>query len=71
MAVFAMLGGASVKGALQFETESLVVHSPKKQLQVATDGEVRYLETPLRYRIRKAALRVMVPGSTPAQSEYR
>ena len=68
MALFAMLGGASVKGALQFETEYLVVHSPKKQLQVATDGEVRCFKTPLRYRIRKAALRVMVPIDTVQKS---
>jgi diacylglycerol kinase family enzyme len=64
MAIFAMLGGSSVKGAIQFETERLVVYSPKKHLHVATDGEVQRLETPLRYQIKKAALRVMVPMDT-------
>jgi diacylglycerol kinase family enzyme len=34
------------------------------RLLVATDGEVRVLETPLHYRIRPGALRVMVPKTT-------
>jgi diacylglycerol kinase family enzyme len=33
-------------------------------LRVATDGEVCMMETPLRYRIRPRALRVMVPAAT-------
>jgi diacylglycerol kinase family enzyme len=68
MAIFAMVGGSSVKGALRFETERLVVHSPKKHLHVTTDGEVRRLSTPLRYQIKKAALRVMVPMDKPKKS---
>jgi diacylglycerol kinase family enzyme len=62
------VGGSSVKGALRFETERLVVHSPKKHLHVTTDGEVRRLSTPLRYQIKKAALRVMVPMDKPKKS---
>jgi diacylglycerol kinase family enzyme len=33
----------------------------KRRLQVATDGEVSMMETPLRYRVRQKALRVIVP----------
>jgi diacylglycerol kinase family enzyme len=34
----------------------------RKKLRVALDGEVVVMETPLRYRIRKAALKVIVPN---------
>ncbi|MEP6790120.1 MAG: diacylglycerol kinase family protein [Ramlibacter sp.] len=38
-----------------------VVHTRHKRLRVATDGEVTVMETPLRYRVRPGALRVIVP----------
>jgi diacylglycerol kinase family enzyme len=38
-----------------------VVHSGHRRLRVATDGEVTLMETPLRYRLRPGALRVIVP----------
>jgi diacylglycerol kinase family enzyme len=38
-----------------------VVHSGHRRLRVATDGEVTLMETPLRYRVRPGALRVIVP----------
>jgi diacylglycerol kinase family enzyme len=37
-----------------------------KALAVATDGEVRAMTTPLEYRIRPKALRVIVPAPAPA-----
>lgn len=37
------------------------IDSPKPALMVATDGEAQSLETPLRYRIRPGALRLIVP----------
>ncbi len=37
------------------------VHTHHRMLQVATDGEVTPMETPLRYRVRPGALRVIVP----------
>jgi diacylglycerol kinase family enzyme len=61
LAMYAMLGGSSAEGAIQFETTRLIIHSPKKHLYVATDGEVQRLATPLSYQIKTAALRVMVP----------
>jgi diacylglycerol kinase family enzyme len=45
---------------------SLVVHTPRKRMRVATDGEVSLMEAPLNYRIRPAALRVIVPPAAPA-----
>ncbi len=40
----------------------LTVETRRRHAQVALDGEVADLVTPLRYRIRPAALRVFVPG---------
>ena len=39
-----------------------IVHTRHQHLRVATDGEVMMMQTPLRYRIRPAALTVMVPA---------
>lgn len=39
---------------------SLVVDTPQASVRVATDGEVTVMQTPLRYRIRPGALRVIV-----------
>jgi diacylglycerol kinase family enzyme len=41
--------------------KSLEINSRRRHLRVATDGETARLATPLRYRIRPAALRVLVP----------
>ena len=35
--------------------------SPRRSLRVATDGEAQMMETPLRYRIRAGALKLIVP----------
>lgn len=43
-----------------------VVHSGHRRLRVATDGEVTLMETPLRYRVRPGALRVIVPPPATA-----
>ncbi len=39
-----------------------VVRTGHKQLRVATDGEVNLMQTPLQYRVRPGALRVIVPA---------
>ncbi|BBA33330.1 diacylglycerol kinase catalytic domain family protein [Methylocaldum marinum] len=56
-------------------TKEIVIETRhKRRLRVATDGEVTIMETPLSYRIRPGALRVMVPkerigaGVTPGAS---
>ena len=40
---------------------ALVVDTHKRSMRVATDGEVTLMETPLNYRIRPGALKVLVP----------
>ncbi|MBI2768475.1 MAG: diacylglycerol kinase family lipid kinase [Burkholderiales bacterium] len=45
--------------------QEFVVHTRHKRLRVATDGEVTLMETPLRYRVRPGALRVIVPQQEP------
>jgi diacylglycerol kinase family enzyme len=40
---------------------SLRVESPRRQLLVAVDGEVKAMDTPLEFRIRPRSLQVMVP----------
>jgi diacylglycerol kinase family enzyme len=42
------------------------IETRRRQLQVATDGEVFTLESPLTYRIRPGALRVYVPSDASA-----
>jgi diacylglycerol kinase family enzyme len=50
----------------QHRVKAVTIHSRHRRLTVALDGEVCRLHTPLRYRIRPAALRVLVPpGRTP------
>ena len=39
------------------------VETKRKRMRVAFDGEVADMETPLRYRIRRGALKVIVPGA--------
>jgi len=62
LAVRAFVRG--LRGAREFEAicaEEIVVGMRRRRVRVAMDGEVRMLETPLRYRIRRGALRVTVP----------
>ncbi|MEO7672518.1 MAG: diacylglycerol kinase family protein [Pyrinomonadaceae bacterium] len=44
--------------------EETVIHTRRKRLHVAFDGEVRILESPLHYRIHPKALTVIVPEPT-------
>lgn len=44
-----------------FSVSEATIEARSARLLVATDGEVHRMETPLRYRIRPAALRVLVP----------
>jgi diacylglycerol kinase family enzyme len=47
----------------------LVVHTRHRRMRVATDGEVGWLETPLHYRVRPRALRVLVPAAASKTEE--
>jgi diacylglycerol kinase family enzyme len=60
--------GATLAGRLDsfdhfvsLETASLTIDARRPRLGVSLDGEIMVLPTPLRYRIRPAALRVAVP----------
>lgn len=44
---------------------AFVIATREARIRVATDGEIAMLDTPLRYRIRPGALRVMVPAAAP------
>jgi diacylglycerol kinase family enzyme len=46
--------------------QCIVVETRRRAMHVATDGEVTTLPTPLEYRIRPRALRVLVPRAEPA-----
>ncbi|RJG23456.1 diacylglycerol kinase family lipid kinase [Massilia cavernae] len=53
-----------LRGARDFDgvaATDLLIETRRKRMRVATDGEVTIMETPLRYRIRPGALRVIVP----------
>lgn len=60
-ALVAVLGGGKPPAPLAFATEELSIHSRSPQLHVAIDGEVLMMKTPLTYRIRPRALKVIVP----------
>ena len=61
-----------VKGIGQVKELDLItapeatIETRRSRLQVALDGEVMVLETPLKYRVKPAALRVHVPATASA-----
>ena len=72
LAVRAFVRG--LRGAREFEAicaEEILLGMRRRQVRVAMDGEVRVLETPLRYRIQRGALRVLVPAVQPKHDSQR
>jgi len=63
LALEALLGFVRDADLAAFETEQTVVHMHRDHVQVATDGEVNVMGTPLHYRSRPGALRVVVPSA--------
>jgi len=66
LAVRAFVKG--LRGAREFEAtraEEILVGMRRPRVRVAMDGEVRLIETPLRFRLRRGALRVLVPALRP------
>src|SRR5215213_5688700 len=59
-----VFGSAHVPDLEIFEAREISVRTQASRLAVATDGEVILLESPLCYRIRPGALRVIVPPET-------
>ena len=65
MAIRALFGKLSQeKDFVSLCTDEAWIETTRKQLRVAIDGEVSMMETPLHYKIRKGALRVIVPAPT-------
>jgi diacylglycerol kinase family enzyme len=50
-----------------FEASELWIETSRGQIRVATDGETRLMQTPLRYRSRAGALNVIVPPNVNAK----
>jgi diacylglycerol kinase family enzyme len=44
-----------------YSVEQICIEARRRRLLVATDGEVRWMKSPLHYRVRPNALRVVVP----------
>jgi YegS/Rv2252/BmrU family lipid kinase len=65
-ALFGRLRQAKDFEALTAHTAEITTH--RKHVHVATDGEVRVMDTPLRYRIRPRDLRVIVPAAPPTKT---
>jgi diacylglycerol kinase family enzyme len=47
----------------EVSTDEITIQTRRRRIVVALDGEVRMMETPLEYRTRPKALKVIVPGS--------
>ena len=58
-AVFGRL--RSDKDFLALRSDQLTIHTARKRVRVAFDGEIEVMEAPLHYRVRSRALRVIVP----------
>jgi diacylglycerol kinase family enzyme len=62
LALRALCGGLrQADDFVELSARSLRVQSPRRRLLVATDGEVRAMETPLEFRIRPRSLTVVAP----------
>ena len=63
IAIRAVLGGLSQeKEFLSADTTEILIETRRRQIRVAVDGEVTMMKTPIRYRTRPQALRVIVPA---------
>jgi diacylglycerol kinase family enzyme len=61
-----LLGGDQVKELDLLTVQEATVETRRRRLQVALDGEVASVESPLEYRVRPGALRVHVPAEGSA-----
>ena len=64
LALRGILGLVNDADLADFEILETEVRLRQRRVIVATDGEVTEMETPLRYRIRPGALRVVVPTAS-------
>jgi diacylglycerol kinase family enzyme len=61
-------GGQAARDLDQVELSELRIDGRVARLRVALDGEVCWLDLPLRYRARPAALHVIAPATEPAEA---
>jgi diacylglycerol kinase family enzyme len=65
--VRALLGRlASVPSFEHLRAEAVTIEVARRRLAVALDGEVAMMQAPLRYRIRRGALRMIAPPAANA-----
>jgi len=62
LALGALLGRLSQADLIQHDLQAALIRTSRRRMHVAIDGEVTLMQTPLRYRVRPGALRVMIPG---------
>ena len=62
LALGALFGRLSQADLIQHDLQAVQIHTSRRRMHVTIDGEVTLMRTPLRYRVRPGALRVMVPG---------
>lgn len=61
LVIGALLGRVSSADLTRRDVTEVLIRTRRRRLHVATDGEVTLMQTPLHYRIRPGALRVVVP----------
>ncbi len=69
VALRTLIGRATDQELNAFETEEISVQPETARVNVSTDGEVSVMDTPLHYRIRPRAIRVVVP-TQESRSEH-
>jgi YegS/Rv2252/BmrU family lipid kinase len=55
------------KDFLALRSNEVKILTRRKRLRVAFDGEIKWMQTPLQYRVRSRALRVIVPKNSEAE----
>jgi len=66
-ALFGRLRDATDFNAMM--TSELLIETRRKRLSVAVDGEVIAMDSPLHYRVKRSALKVMVPRAVMPSAE--
>ena len=59
------------KSVTELRSETFEIRTRKARVRVANDGELMHLTSPLRYRSKPGALRVMVPRGVPTAFDTR
>lgn len=68
MALKALLGRLTDADLDAFDAKEIQIHTKRNRVDVSTDGEVNVMDSPLHYRCRPLALKVIVPTDTGKQA---